>query len=289
MVTKKQNNECELCGKSYVHKESLKLHVKTQHSNERPYKCMDCKKDFKDPSVFKRHKELHKLNGERNLECHICKSKFTTKSNLTNHLNRKHLERLYSCPQCGRKVKGRQYLEKHIRKHFESFQCSKCEKVFNCKRNLTKHFGDVHTEKSRLPCTLCDKTFKDRITLRKHLSHIHKNSEQNKWQCDICQKYFANAGSFYTHKKTHTDNSFQCPHCDQLITRKDHLKSHIMRVHEKIKAFQCDLCEKSYFNKVNLTEHRTVHTGEKPFKCNECQTYFRHFASLYKHKRIEHK
>ena len=100
MVAKKQTNACQLCDKSYVQMNGLSYHMKAQHSNERPYKCTDCEKDFKDPTIFKRHKELHKLNGERNFECHICKSKFTTKTNLTNHLRFKHFNKLYSCPQC---------------------------------------------------------------------------------------------------------------------------------------------------------------------------------------------
>ena len=121
---KKKKHECHLCEKSYTSKHNLDLHMRTQHSNKRPYKCNDCEKNFKDPTVFKRHRELHELNGERNFECNICKSKFITKSRLSTHIRFKHKDKLYSCPKCGNKVKGKITLDRHIRKHFDSYKCS---------------------------------------------------------------------------------------------------------------------------------------------------------------------
>ena len=49
------------------------------------------------------------------------------------------------------------------------------------------------------------------------------------------------------------------------------LKRHIQNIHLQLKPFQCDKCEKSFFNKERLHYHvMSVHEKVKPFQYPVC-------------------
>jgi len=50
----------------------------------------------------------------------------------------------------------------------------------------------------------------------------------------------------------------------------------------KRKAFQCDLCDKVFFQKGHLKSHKTIHT----YKCDECSKFFSRSQHLKVHKQI---
>ena len=49
------------------------------------------------------------------------------------------------------------------------------------------------------------------------------------------------------------------------------LRRHVRNIHLQLKPFQCDKCEKSFFNKERLHYHvMSVHKKLKPFQCPVC-------------------
>jgi uncharacterized Zn-finger protein len=54
--------------------------------------------------------------------------------------------------------------------------------------------------------------------------------------------------------------------CDYSYSRKDHLKRHVLSVHENKKKFQCDICDYRFSQKGDKIRHlATVHEKKKNF------------------------
>ena len=58
------------------------------------------------------------------------------------------------------------------------------------------------------------------------------------------------------------------------------------RTHTGEKAYECDVCQKRFSIKGNLTKHKKTHTGEKPFECDVCKKMFSDPSAFKKHRNM---
>uniref|UniRef100_A0ABD2XQN9 C2H2-type domain-containing protein n=1 Tax=Trichogramma kaykai TaxID=54128 RepID=A0ABD2XQN9_9HYME len=78
--------ECEICHKSYCHKDTLKSHINLVHVRSKLFECEICHKSFGYQSELKRHvNAVH--DRSKPFECNICRKSFGQKSTLKTHLN----------------------------------------------------------------------------------------------------------------------------------------------------------------------------------------------------------
>ncbi|KAJ2946929.1 hypothetical protein O0L34_g16271 [Tuta absoluta] len=70
-----------------------------------------------------------------------------------------------------------------------------------------------------------------------------------------------------------------CPHCGIMST---YLHNHI-KMHEGVRKYKCDKCDKAFFTKGSLNSHRKYSHGARQFKCSECMMAFRCKDSLKSH------
>lgn len=62
----------------------------------------------------------------------------------------------------------------------------------------------------------------------------------------------------------------ECEHCGQYVSGKSNLKSHIRRVHLKVKNHKCTICQKGFWSNNSLESHMlSVHTR----RCDSCHEY----------------
>ncbi|XP_066982336.1 oocyte zinc finger protein XlCOF6-like [Macrobrachium rosenbergii] len=80
---KPKKHPCELCGRSFALKNTLKIHM-MRHRGERPHKCDVCPKSFTQSSTLKIHKRIH--TGDKPYACSVCDAHFAYNYALQKHI-----------------------------------------------------------------------------------------------------------------------------------------------------------------------------------------------------------
>ena len=185
-LTKSFDCDFKDCNMAFTTKVTLKRHIKSVHSKEKPYQCSQCLKKFNRKSHLTAHiEDLHMHNKVEPYQCDQCFKKFSQKSHLTRHIGIVHKkEKPHACSQPG------------------------CAEMFGLKLNLRRHMIKVHNHEKPFPCVEqnCDEKFIERKNLRDHLRKAHGAAElvcgfQN------CAATFTFQSSLWYHKKkyNHTD------------------------------------------------------------------------------------
>jgi len=129
-------------------------------------------------------------------------------------------------------------------------------------KQMLCHSADIKP----IQCEQCDKSYKVQSQLKVHMQIIHSNEKL--YKCDLCSKFFATKGQFSSHNQIHIGKKqFACNICSKQFLRLNHLKPHILEVHQK----NSDLCDLS---------------GIKPYKCVECGACFSESRSLRLHYKL---
>lgn len=262
---------CHICGKIFKYPESLRRHLKTVHSDERPFKC------------------------------HLCTSSFNRNHNLTIHIKvvhqrepmyaKKHIPRL--CDYCGKVLLSVRSLEEHISSiHTKKalYECNRCHSTFFRKMGLVKHknsecdgknSGNSQAGKVFLKyCEFCGLEFK-----KEHFYIKHKFKHMSTVPCSICSLEFDDSTLLTEHiDSDHPElKPFSCEVCHKKFKNKSLLNCHVV-IHSGEKRYQCESCPLKFLKKKYLLTHILTHTGERPFVCSICHKGFKQSGDMRKHK-----
>jgi hypothetical protein len=148
----------------------------------------------------------------------------------------------------------------------DTFICGICNKKFSKKKYLCAHVQWKH----------CDEETKQ----AQQMSSKEKSLNRS---CDICGKLF-NSRTISAHIKSHiNDNKFQCQLCDKIFTSDSNVRRHIENDHEGITAFTCEKCDFKTKRKDNMYRHTsTKHTPKSsiPKKTRIFQSKFSLFQTI---------
>ena len=76
-------------------------------------------------------------------------------------------------------------------------------------------------------------------------------------------------------------NNWICKLCTQIFTRSEQCRDHLISVHELGTIFDCEVCKKQVFGKVNFRAHMIKH--EQLFSCDVCGKGFSEKINLKTH------
>ncbi|KAL5276749.1 GTF3A family protein [Megaselia abdita] len=111
---------CDVCQGYFEKWTQLCEHKRTSSTCALKYKCRECGKEFKIPSLLRDHEEVHKPLEERkgfNCSFEDCDKFYTMKKNLDAHFRRKHgdLKEAFKCHHCDKILSTKKKLEDHIK------------------------------------------------------------------------------------------------------------------------------------------------------------------------------
>lgn len=170
-------------------------------TEDRPYTCSICNKNFRIKFILTRHMKTH--TGEKPYSCSVCGKSFIQRSYLQIHMNSHSGQKPYTCSFCGRGFTQVGNMNAHIRIHTgeKPHSCADCGKSFREKADLMKH-TIVHTGEKPYSCTMCTQKFSAQSNLSRHMK---THSGERPYSCNACGKRFIRRSHLIIHMKIHAE------------------------------------------------------------------------------------
>ncbi|XP_031625642.1 zinc finger protein 234-like [Contarinia nasturtii] len=238
----KKLHRCTFCNYITPYTSNLKKHIRT-HTGEKPFECEVCGKAFSQKFSFIRHKIVHV--PEFSFRCSQCRRRFVEEVDKISHET---------------KCNGRQY------------KCYLCKFTNLVLIRLKVHMR-IHSGEKPFACRVCSKAFVNKLNLKRH-SRTHR--QQLPFDCSKCGQRFAAEDKKQVHENKCKRRRFECHICKIYKSfNKGHLKLHMQVHHTGEKPFKCGICEKKFFQKIELKKHLATHAKQRPFRCAKCHRSFK--------------
>uniref|UniRef100_A0A8C6LRV2 C2H2-type domain-containing protein n=1 Tax=Nothobranchius furzeri TaxID=105023 RepID=A0A8C6LRV2_NOTFU len=185
---------CPECGKQFVQKWSLKIHLRVMgHSEISSSDCLVNNKceggeqpadSLTKKTSLNQHMRSH--SGQKPFACELCGQRFGEKAYLTRHMNVHTEHKPFACGHCGIRFSRKEYLTRHMSVHtgHKPFVCGHCGKRFYKKAHLKTHVS-IHTGQKPFACELCGKRFCQKSNLNKHMRVSIKHKKINLYIQDV--------------------------------------------------------------------------------------------------------
>ena len=108
----------------------------------------------------------------------------------------------HCCSQCPMQYSSRSNLTRHVNSfhHEVKFKCDQCEKQFSAKPHLRQHIQVIHNG-IRIQCNVCQKYFAKTSYMKEHKVNKHSTVRQTH-KCDTCKAEFTLKCNLARHMKT---------------------------------------------------------------------------------------
>lgn len=144
---------------------------------------------------------------------------------------------------------------------------------------------------SQYQCDACNKSFANKQNFETHCKSVHK--QERPYVCSKCGKRFAHPNTLRLHYIRHTKESgsdalrqYSCDKCPRVFTHPSSLLYHRDSQHSNGRRFVCNQCNKGFKHRQLLQRHQLVHTEDRPYKCTNCKAAFKTRANLINHQSL---
>ena len=290
----------------------------------------ECFTDFTDSESFYRHVDRHaiedvaipslakdELKRTKFAKCLWigCKSAFTSRSHLREHLRTHTQEKLIACPSCGAMFCNKTKFIDHLYR-----QAS--DNVDNKSDSFTIHVSkgedqSMTTLTIQMPQTedspqmalnsrnsnsiliqnlnadnelmLIDLTANSSLSTLAINSTPEQKSEETgePFRCTHCSQKFGTQSLLTEHSRSHI-NKYKCSECQMTTSSPSALKHHMSYRHSTNRPFSCQFCDLKFKSRSDLRRHIDTHSSEPPFRCSLCGFHSRSVHTFSKHNKEQH-
>ena len=294
--------KCDMCDYVTSTNAYLSVHKEAVHEKVRDKVCPHCGKTFVLKSVLSLHiKNIHQ-GKRKEVWCDICKKTCVTYTDLSAHMRNHHKEIPLNTIEnqdqdpLGEPIDEPMLDNEHVEnikseiedEYDEDFDYEPEVKIQKFEPLSDSEECDQAVTEYYQKCDQCDYVGKNDELLRRHKNRMHLEKKKN---CDICSVQCEDEDQLALHMTEHFDpleNKYKCDQCDYKGELLKHLKKHKYAQHRG-DIVQCDACSKTFKSRNALNLHRMRHHNfEKPFKCDICDFATVTTNDLKRHKIATH-
>ena len=227
-----------MCEKKYLTKDELTDHWKDAHDYVENFKCLIC--DDQQFATIKSHdnhmKEHHP--EEQPFKCHFCDKAYNQMRRMKVHSYKFHTHvKKVLCALCGVVRPSQSEMNTHMKQVHgkKTVVCDLCGKTSTCQRRLQEHIQRMHSTET-FPCELCDQVFHYKAYKARHFDRVHLGIKKKKYRGKRKQ----------TKREKDSGQEILCEKCPKRFSDQKNLQSHIRIVHENVKAYKCEICDRRF-------------------------------------------
>jgi hypothetical protein len=168
----------------------------------------------------------------------------------------------------------------------EYLKCQLCNRIVFTKTGFKNHQSKEHPN----PEVSLDVSIEEKILKDGTEDCLSQKNDQIKrtFDCQWCDKRFSHKSclTITRHVTIKHDKlkRFQCEICQEVFRCKVELKNHTFALHAEPKLYQCPLCQKTFANISRMNRHtHSVHEKLKNFRCQQCDMRFSQNCTLQVH------